>query len=75
MSTVSKPVTVLIKPENIETGIDTGIRITVLVVSVRLNSRVRTKTLALSYGKVVLAGRRVFCTESLSKRVFPSCVV
>ena len=48
MSTVSKPVTVLIRPENIETGIDTGVRITVLVVSVRLNSRVRTKTLALS---------------------------
>ena len=48
MSMVSKPVAVLIKPENIETGIDTRIQRTVLIVSVRLNSRVRTKTLALS---------------------------
>ena len=30
---------------NIETGIDTGIRKTVLLISVRLNNRVRTKTL------------------------------
>ena len=68
MSTVSKPVTVLIKPENIETGIDTGVRITVLVISVRLNRGVRTKNLRSQFGETVLAGRRIFA-QSLSRRV------
>ena len=68
MSTVSKPVTVSIKPENTETGIDTGVRITVLIVSVRLNSRVRTKNPRPQFGKIVLAGRRSFA-KSLSRRV------
>ena len=42
---VSKPVTIRLASVNIETGIDTGIKKTVLFISVCPNSGVRTKTL------------------------------